>query len=209
MGCCELGPFLTKLVCELHAWGRHGRCVVQESAVAWRRVRHCRRARLRQSVPLPDWAPPRLGTPRLGGGSPWLGCGAPPARHQPCIVGVCAGALRGRPLARVDSDGCGAGAAERDHTVGLEAEPLNLVGHQACGATQRGGSTLQPREHGERVVRRRDDGAREVEGQVGAVEGRALEEDGGEARVSVGSELLLALSDQALLRVRVRLRGQG
>ena len=84
-----------------------------------------------------------------------------------------------------------------------------MVGHQACGATQRGGSSLQPREHGERVVRRRDDGAREVEGQVGAVEGRALEEDGGEARVAVGRELLLALSDQALLRVRLRLKGQG
>ena len=35
----------------------------------------------------------------------------------------------------------------------------------------------------------------------------ALEEDGGEARVAVGGELLLALSDQALLRVRVRVRG--
>ena len=66
---------------------------------------------------------------------------------------------------------------------------------------------LQPRLHGERVVRRRDDGAREVEGEVRAVEGRALEEDGGEARVAVGGELLLALSDQALLRVRVRVRG--
>ena len=58
-------------------------------------------------------------------------------------------------------------------------------------------------------MRRRDDGAREVEGQVSAVEGRALEEDGGEARVAVGRELLLALSDQALLRVRLRLKGQG
>ena len=56
-------------------------------------------------------------------------------------------------------------------------------------------------------MRRRDDGAREVEGEVRAVEGRALEEDGGEARVAVGGELLLALSDQALLRVRVRVRG--
>ena len=57
------------------------------------------------------------------------------------------------------------------------------------------------------MVRRRDDGAREVEGQVSAVDGRALEEDGGEAGVAVGRELLLALSDQALLGVRVRVRG--
>ena len=56
-------------------------------------------------------------------------------------------------------------------------------------------------------MRRRDDGAREVEGQVSAVEGRALEEDGGEAGVAVGRELLLALSDQALLGIRVRVRG--